>query len=53
METVVERQTTFELSKKMILEAKLGKLTDEQGWETHKLGKTRSEAWRHPQPRRG
>lgn len=37
----------------MVLEAKLGELTDKQGGETHKLGKTRSEAWEHPQPRGG
>lgn len=37
----------------MILEAELGELTDEQGGETHKLGKTRSEAWEYPQPREG
>ena len=37
----------------MILETKLGELTDEQGGETHKLGKMRTEAWKHPQPRGG
>lgn len=37
----------------MILENRLGELTDEQGGETHKLGKMRTEAWKHPQPRGG
>lgn len=32
----------------MILKAKLGELTDKQGGETHKLGKTMLEAWKHP-----